>query len=445
MEESTVVKAAQTAPATENPKPTSDTSGSTILTQDLSDDEAELGSTEDDLIHELKSTLSQVKNKRICTYSAYEYMRHLSVLRFFQWTAEGKSDQEAARKIAELFWEYKDDATQDFQSGSQNALEHKANSIKKWAKEFRSTGRLEEHSHGTHKKTESALAREDIAKAAQRELVKMDNPGPVALKDVLLSKVFPKFGIQDSKISENTCREYMKKWGWNMGGYRKWVPKTKRIYDELRTLSDDGEDPSDETAILDAQNKPTQETYSFKTQFSQSPIPSPTTVLKRPSGLDVTMPPMAVTMDEFQSSSLNITSPFHNTMVTIPDQPSFWPSTPHFPTQCQVYPMRLPNQFHDMSHFHQEGQPSEQYPRQHYSPKPMEDLVPLPEPMGMTGMRPAINNAPVQTFTPDPSLMAYFTHDTSFPTHVSRKPNDVNVSNSVFNPAQDTSYLSNMK
>ena len=261
----------------------------------------------DQIIAELKGVLSQVKNKRTCTFSAYDYMRHLSILRFFEWTVEGgRSEQDAARELAVLLWEHKTGVTHS----PRNSIQHKTNLIQRWAKEYRATGELAEHVHGIHKKTESTLAREDVEKAALKALAQMDKPGPSGLREVLLKKIFPKLGILDSKISENTCRNYMQRWGWIKGPYKQqWIPKNKRLLDISKSESDEDNFVSDGTAILETQDTPAQKTSLVKPAGMHAQIPSPTTAirsatLKQPA----IMTHVTATFDNLHNSA-NLTSP----------------------------------------------------------------------------------------------------------------------------------------
>ena len=83
----------------------------------------------------------------------------------------------------------------------------------------------------------------------------MSKPRPSALKEVLLNEIFPKFGVEEPKISENTCRNYMQQWGWIKGTYKQqWTPRNKTILVFSDSESEDGNEASDETAILETQN-----------------------------------------------------------------------------------------------------------------------------------------------------------------------------------------------
>src|ERR1700689_3937341 len=96
-----------------------ETSPSNSTHSDVSDSN-EIGQDDDpieQMIGHLKSRLSQVKNKRDCTWSAYDYMRHLSILRYFEWTLlDMKPEQDVARQLAELLWIH----------NSGNSINHKA-------------------------------------------------------------------------------------------------------------------------------------------------------------------------------------------------------------------------------------------------------------------------------------------------------------------------------
>jgi hypothetical protein len=365
------------------------------------------------------------------------------VLRFFEWTWEGdKSEQEASIELAELLWQHKETRN------PQNSINRKASLIQEWASEYRSTGKLEEPTHGAHIKTASILAREDIANAALRELARMAKPGPAALRDALLNKIFPKFAIQDSKVSENTCRNYMEKWGWKTGGYRQWVPKHKRLLDVGgESDSDEGNAASDETSILENNNAGTQPTSVNKPKYFHAPIPSPTTAIRSipPTPAPSTMIPHSTgALTEFQNGSVVITSPtttFTDPSMTMADQNSalFWSTTQGYtPTQqSQFYPYSMPPTFQPTPQFSQESrQHLISQTHSHYIPKSLEHIV--PDPPEIMGIRPSLNETPITAFVPHPSLMGHFAHDTTFPQATRRTSN---LQNGGYNPSSQLQYM----
>lgn len=364
----------------------------------------------------LRLELSMVKNQRKCPHSPYDYLRYLSVLRFIEWTTNGeKSEQEAANELAVLLWEHK-------LGNTHNTLKHKTILIQKWAKEFRETGKLEEHVHGTHKKTESELAREDIALAAQKALAKMPKPGPPALREALLKSIFPKFGIVGSKISENTCRNYMEKWGWKTGAYRQWVPRNKRLLDVPESDSEDVNVASEETSVLESQS-PRLSGTKPKTWTTQ--IPSPTTAILTAGSTQPTILTPTNGLDEFPNNPGNLASPVttftDSTMTAITDRnPTLmWPQPQTYATnQAQFYPFAIQT-FEFPSQF--QTNPPMQYVQQpqRYTPKSLDRLV--PDVSEMMGIRPAINGAPIPNFPPPPSVIEPFSHDTTFPSQNVRR------------------------
>jgi hypothetical protein len=395
------------------------------------------------VIAKLKWEVSQVKNKRICTLSAYEYMRHLSVLRFLEWTIEeGKPEQDASRQLAELLWEHKTGSTPN----SRNSINHKANLIQKWAREYRTTGELEEHAHGTHKKSSSKLAEEPVAKAARKALSKMTKPGPSALKDVLLNEIFPKFGIDEPKISENTCRNYMQHWGWVKGTYKQqWVPKNKKILAFSSSESEEGNHASEETTILETRNDDPPKPSPRKPSW-HGPIPSPTTAIRSAALAQPTiMTQPATTLDGLHAPA-SLTSPTATfTDSTMPmntrDASVFWPPMQTYPSnQPQIYQFHMPTTFQSTPQLHQSQFTSHTPFR--YIPKSLDSLV--PDPPDMMGIRPAFNGDPIPTFTPQPSMLATFSHDSTFPPQVNRRSSVNNSQNPNYHPSSQLPFMSDM-
>jgi len=401
------------------------------------------------LITDLTSELSQVKNKRMCQYSAYDYLRLLSVLRFFEKTEKTNSDprihKEVARELAEIFWVHKSDSPHS----PRNTLQHKANLIQQWAKEYRATGRLSEHVHGTHTKTESKLAEKGIARAARRVLANMKDPGPVKLKEILVSTIFPQFGIPGAKISENTCRDYMKRWGWHRGGYREWVVNNKRVLQVSDSESDEKNGGSDETDILETAKADSQANDVNLQEWPRN-LPSPTTAIRPASTPNLTdmSPTGGGPVFDFQNPhSVTVTSPLtsfnNNTTNPMEDRNAalFLPANYDL-NQTHNYSFPMHTTYVDPSQFqHAHAQyDAQQQPR--YTPKSLDGLV--PDPPGMMGMRPAPHGAPVPTFAPHPSMLGAFTHDSSFPSQSTRR-NTVNIPlNSEYNPLSHQHYMTDM-
>ena len=388
----------------------------------------------EEVIVELKELLSHVKNQRRCPLSAYDFMRHLSILRFLEWTGTGqKNELEAAREVAELLWEHKTGLTRD----PRNSIHHKANLIRKWTREYWTKGRLSENTQGTHQKNTAPLAKQSVAVAAQKELLAMSKPSPATLKQVLLTKVFPEQGVTDSRISETTCRAYMEKWGWSQGGYRRWVYKYKSSKVHSKPTNSDSEDyhaiKSDDTVTVGQPSK-SPETPCIKMPSWHAPIPSPETAIlasvdneprkKLPEVGNVPMsyapprdpPPLA---EPFVASRLPIPVMHQETVPIWTPAPASYP--PNYPS-----PYILPV----MSSTFQPQLQSNQYHRQEptvpaqpvarYVPKPLDHLIPpLPQ---MMGHKPVFNGTPT-TFIADPVLFEPFAHDTTF----SGRPNPSRV------------------
>ena len=417
--------------------------------RDLSDDDesAEDYLPIDQIIAELKAEVSQVKNKRICTLSAYDYMRHLSILRFFEWTVEeGKPEQDAARELAMLLWEHKTGVTHS----PRNSIQHKTKLIQRWAKEYRTTGGLVEHAHGIHKKTESTLAREDVAKAALKALAKMNKPGPSGLREILLNKIFPKLGIEDSKISENTCRNYMQQWGWIKGPYNKqWTPKNQQLLHVSKSESDEDNFVSDETAILDTQKAPTQKTSLVKPTGLYAPIPSPTTAIRSAaSAQPAIMTHVATTFDNLHNSA-TLTSPiatFGDSTITMTNQNSnlFFSQMPTYPSQqTPLYSFQPQPSFQNMVPFQQQSHHQQFPPPPHgYIPKSLDGLV--SDPPDMMGIRPAFNGDPIQTFAPHPSLMGPFSNSSTFPPQINRRHSVNNPHVQNYNSSSQLQFMPDM-
>ena len=412
---------------------------SNVSDQDETDTElpVEESSSTRQLIANLTSTLSQVKNKRVCQYSAYDYLRYLSVLRFFEKTEKTNNDprihKEVAREVAELLWVVKTNSSHN----AHTTLQHKAKSIQQWANEYRATGQLSEHVHGTHTKTQSLLAQKKISREARRVLAKMSSPGPVKLKKILDSDVFPKFGRAGETISENTCRDYMKRWGWLRSGQRSWVANSKKVLQVSESESDEGIGGSDETDILETSKAAPQQAPAVNvSDWSKHTLPSPTSAL-RP------VPPTSTTdmstnsghIFNFQNHHPVTTptslGPFNNATSTTEDRNTAYFFTPQYDlNQTPTFPYPVQPPYFDASHFQQQYVPQQN----RYVPKSLDGLV--PDPPGMMGMRPAPHGVPVPTFAAPPSMMNVFTHDSSFPSHTTRR-NTVNIP-----PNSDYSHLS---
>jgi len=380
----------------------------------------------DSLITQLRGLLCQVKSRRSCALSAYDCLRHLSVLRLFEGMRDGRGEREVAQELAKLLWVGRES------SKPKNSLKHKTKLIKDWAQEYRETGKLGEHTQGAHKKPTSPLAREDVAKMAQKELARMDNPGPSALKEVLLSKVFPNFGIECPKITENTCASYMKKWGWKTGGYRQWVPKNKSMLKVEETESDEG--TASEVSVTDTRTQTT--SPSVKIPSWNAPIPSPSTAVRTfPNDTFPTLPqPSLHSFTDLQSQHPTLTSPQPfdpEGTVNMLDRDhniAFWssalpqslnqPLNPH-----TLYPRPLQSAY---ATTFAPDHPRPSYLPHHqgsYTAKSLSSLV--PDPPEMLGIRPAVSGEQVPVFVPPAgyAVGSMFRHDSTFPGHFQQPRN----------------------
>jgi len=427
-------------------------SGPTLDPEPL-DDKQELQPSE--IVTELKSMLAQVKNNRskAGSLSSYEFLRHLSIARYIEWTEDGShTEVDASRRIADLLWEHTRDPAAPRRS-IPSSVEHKARLIKQWADEYRMTGMLREHAQGRHGKTESHLARDDIALAAQKALAKMKKPGPVALRDALVATIFPEFGIDDLRISENTCRTYMEKWGWKTGKYREWLPRRKlnNNYED----SDEEDIVSDETAVLDLT---TPKTPIIKPPPWNAPIPSPSRntpcLPTQPTSQTMSAPASSSLVDVHHSppSSASPSTIYTDSTMVIPDSgqsQNLWsPQYPPWPTHAFI-PDPTQRQHNQSNHLQdtafsgapQFPSPSQLYfqPRAYPGANSVEYLFPAtPQTMGL---RPVFNGAAPMTFVPPPSQQLLFAHDVSYPSQMARAVRDQQNGNS--GSVSQTDFLPN--
>ena len=398
----------------------------------------------DDCIAELSIQLSQVKNKRICKFSPYEYLRHLSVLRFLERTHErGNSDDEASLDIAEMLWEHKD--KNGPKQHPRNSLLRKARHIQDWAREYLETGELEEHKHGTHKKTESPLARRDVMEAASKALGKMTKPTPAALQAVLLETILPQLQVENPKVSETTCRSYMQQWGWTKGAYKQqWMHIKKPVNTPIKYL-DDGRYQNEEMSVLNSPPTPTPK----KPAPWHAPIPSPTTAIR--TGV---MPEPAILIEpgiQHVSPSLPTSTAaiiFENTASNPQRNSIYWPDMQSYATQqARMYPMPESDKSSEPGPY--ENSVSARFVSQSapYIPKSLDGIV--PDPPIMMGIRPRFNGEPVATFVPPPSMMQDYLHGGTFPEstfpsqQINRRHSSYNSSTPSidFNPSSHLPYL----
>jgi hypothetical protein len=394
-----------------------------LVATTLREDDAVAGNPEtlDEIIDDLKGRISHVKNRRQCSWTAYDYARHLSVLRFLEWSGKGlKTEKDVAREVAELLWEFKKSAKGDIK----NSINHKANCIRVWAKEYRTTGKLSENAQGTHAKATSPLARQDITQAAQKGLSRLPNPSPKALQDLLLQTIFPNYGIEHPTISETTCRNYMEKWGWVPMKQGKWIRTGKgKLVEE--SVSDCRTPASSGTTVLDTRLAKSPETP--RANLWHAPIPPPTPI-----------PP--VTPDVVTGVATLSSFTTRRTEYTVHSQPN--PVEYPEPYQPYLNSMMVPSTNSDaiiwaQSQFPYTQDPTESFPN--HDTSPFQSISPLSrvysqqipqsfaayglrdtakptDPLAMMGIPAPRFNAPPRTFVPDRAMhmSGHFRHDTTF-------------------------------
>jgi len=118
--------------------------------------------------------------------------------------------------------------------------EYMARQIRKWGREYLLNGKLAPHRQGANAKIAPMIENEAFASKCQTWLkdCKPEKRGPLALKKFIEESVFPtlpkpeKAPISDTSrppkperitISETTCREYLKKWGYCFLAHKKDV------------------------------------------------------------------------------------------------------------------------------------------------------------------------------------------------------------------------------
>jgi hypothetical protein len=421
---------------------------SAVLTDDSTIEKAMI----DDCIIELSIQLSQVKNKRICKFSPYEYLRHLSVLRFLEWTHErGKSEEEASVEIADMLWAHKD--KNGPKQNPRSSLLRKARHIQEWAKEYLDTGELEEHKHGTHKKTESPLARREVMDAANDALIKMLKPTPAALQTELVKQIFPRLQIENPKVSETTCRAYMQQWGWTRGAYKQhWIYNNARP-ERILKYPDDAAQESEETSVLQS---PTTPTPSKRPIPWHAPIPSPTSAIRSTAMADPPILTELVPQSTPQVPQAPMIPPSEIHLETNPSDPSrssiFWPEMQSYATQqASSYVLPVPERSLDPVSYENPAAARFINAPSPYIPKSLDRLV--PDPPNMMGIRPRFNGEPVTTFVPHPSMMQQFMHGSTFPGNtfpspsINRRHSTENPSTpgAPFNPSSQYSYMPGME
>jgi hypothetical protein len=101
-------------------------------------------------------SVNQNNERRLKSLTKYDYIRYLSLSRFFQLVKRGKPKIEASLEAASLF--------------PAKSPGYQARSIRKWAQHFLETRSLPVHRQGRHIKTKSLNYDEDVARECRRYL-----------------------------------------------------------------------------------------------------------------------------------------------------------------------------------------------------------------------------------------------------------------------------------
>jgi len=141
---------------------------------------------------------------------AYDNSRLLTLRVYFSRIFKGEQKIPVSVDLAETMWRKGD---------------HHARRIREWGNEYLETGELSHHRQGAHTKIKPLKDDEDfsgVCKAWLR-LAKPEHRSPLALKEFAEREVLPGMANSRKTISESTCREYMKEWGYSFGTHSKDV------------------------------------------------------------------------------------------------------------------------------------------------------------------------------------------------------------------------------
>lgn len=100
-----------------------------------------------------------------------------------------------------------------------------ATCIREWADEYLAAGDLFHHQQGAHPKVHSLFVNQEFSeqyKLWPKEL-KPETRSPLALKRHVDSVILPKFSVVQKTISETSCYNYMKNWGFMYKAHTKGV------------------------------------------------------------------------------------------------------------------------------------------------------------------------------------------------------------------------------
>ena len=150
-----------------------------------------------DKLEKLKQILDSNKKNQ----TAYDYLRHLAVYRFFIYTQENNLGMmKASTQIAQEI----------YQKGS-----YQATLIRKWAKYWLNNSILPKSMQGCHQKTKSLIDDEDIINNSLNFI--RHNGGkttPKEFRQFIISVIFPQINVTNNKtISIKTSRIWLKKLG----------------------------------------------------------------------------------------------------------------------------------------------------------------------------------------------------------------------------------------
>jgi len=141
---------------------------------------------------------------------AYEHARLLTLRLYFERILNGETKGFVSEQLAEQIW----------RKGP-----HQARRICEWGNEFLTTGALSRHRQGTHAKIDPLIDNENFSIACKEwlRITKVESRSPLELKMHIEKVILPDIENSRKTISESTCREYMKKWGYTFGAHAKDV------------------------------------------------------------------------------------------------------------------------------------------------------------------------------------------------------------------------------
>jgi len=141
---------------------------------------------------------------------AYDHARMLTLRVYFTRILNGEKKKEVSESLAVAMWD----------KGPYHARR-----ICEWANEFLAAGALSQHMMGAHAKQDSLIDDENFSMACKAwlRLTKPEKRSPLELKVHVEKTILPVMDNNRKTISESTCREYMKRWGYTFGAHTKDV------------------------------------------------------------------------------------------------------------------------------------------------------------------------------------------------------------------------------